>query len=123
MPLRNSINSLRCTLCRNGLLDDYDVYTTQTGQFGVPGEPVLYARTNGYFYAKNQRHFAEVIEIAGDLAEKNRHNNRMIVFDDTAQPGNLVLVGGTFYRVDNIRVIMEPCRILELEVYHFAAAN
>ncbi len=123
MSFINSVNSLRCTLCRNRLLGDYEVYSLPDGQFGVPGEPVYHSCTNGYFYAKNQRHLAEVLEIAGELTERTQHNYRLLTFDDAAQVGHLVLVAGVFYRVDNVRNILSSCRILELEVYHYAAAN
>ena len=117
MALSHSVSSLRCRLCRSGLLTDYEVYCLPQGQFGLPGEPVLIEHTRGYFYQKNIRHFAEILEIAGDLAGRSDANGRLLAFDDNAAAGDLILIDGTFYRVCHVREVYPPCRILGLEVY------
>ena len=115
MALCSTIDSLRCRLCRNSLLGEYEVYSRETDSFGLPGPPQLYAFTVGYFYSKHTRHYAEVLEIAGDLHEKTGHDRRLLQFDENASVGDLILIDGVFYRVDFIRDIYSCCRLLELK--------
>ena len=123
MSLSCSMNSIRCALCRKGLLKVYEVYTLTYGQFGLPGEPVLCGHTRGYFYPKNSRHYGEVLEIAGDLPEKSGHGFRLLAFDDNAFYGSLIMINGIFYRVEYVRETVPPCRILDLEVCRIAASH
>ena len=115
MALCDSIHSLKCRLCRNGLLRDYEVYSRETDEFGVPGEPELFECTTGYFYTKNTRHYSGILEIAGEIQERKGHDFHMLVFDDNARCDNLILIDGTFYRVDSEREIYSSCRLLDLE--------
>ena len=115
MALCNSIASLRCSLCRNRLLGEYEVYSRETDRFGMPSPPQLYAFTCGYFYAGSTRHYSEILEIAVDIRGKTAHGFRLLQFDDNASLGDLILIGGTFYRVSFIREIYSSCRLLDLE--------
>lgn len=115
MALGNSIASLKCSLCRNGLIGQYEVYSRETDRFGTPGQPRLYALTSGYFYSKHTRHVSEILEIAGDICERTRHDFKLLAFDNNASPGDLVRINGSFYRVAFIREIVSSCRILDLE--------
>ena len=47
----------------------------------------------------------------------------MLVFDDNAAVGDLILIDGTFYRVDSARDIYSSCRLLDLEVERIESAN
>ena len=123
LALCSSIHSLKCRLCRNGLLGDYEVYSRETDSFGVPGTPQLFACTTGYFYSKHTRHHSGVLELAGEIHEKTGHDFRMLVFDDNAAVGDLLLIDGTFYRVDSARDIYSSCRLLDLEVERIESAN
>lgn len=123
LALCTSVHSLKCRLCRNGLLGEYEVYSRETDRFGVPGQPQLYAFTNGYFYSRNTRHVADILEIAGEIQEKILHDNRLLQFDDNALIGDLILIRGVFYRVDFIREVYPSCRILDLEVEQVETAD
>ena len=118
MYLTDTLCSLRCHLCRRGLLGSYQVYRRQEGQFGLPGSPVLHAATSGYFFAKRTRHYDEVLEIAGDLAERVKHDFRLLAFDDHAALNDLILIADVFYRVVFVRDLAASCRLLELEEEH-----
>ena len=102
MALSESIDALRCRLCRNGLLREFEVYARETDRFGVPGRPALYAYTRGYFYSKHMRHLAEILEIAGNISERTGHSFRFLQFDDHAIAGDLILIGGS-RRADGLR--------------------
>ncbi len=116
MSLGSSIDSLRCRLCRNCLLHEYEVYSRQTDPFGAPAQPALYAFTKGYFYFKNKRHYAGILEIAGNIHSKNNYDARLLQFDRNASVGDLILIDGTFYRAASVREITPLCRIIDLEV-------
>ena len=79
--------------------------------------------TNGYFYSRNTRHVADILEIAGEIQEKILHDNRLLQFDDNALIGDLILIRGVFYRVDFIREVYPSCRILDLEVEQVETAD
>ena len=123
MALNTAVSSLRCRLCRNGLLDDFEVYSRSEGPFGTQLPPVLFAYTSGYFYSKNNRHLANVIEIAGYIPESTCHNFRLLAFDDNASAGDLILIGGVFYRAACVRDISPSCRIIDLEADSVEAQN
>ena len=123
MSYSNCVSALRCNLCRNGLIAAYDVYQRGTDASGVPGEPVFLDVTNGYLFSKNTRHMAEFLEIAGDLPQRGRRDFRLLVFDDVAQPDDLILIGGIFYRVDAVTDILSLCRVLDLEEDSYAAQD
>ncbi len=123
MSLTHSISSLRCRLCRNGLLNEYEVYDRETDPFGVPLEPVRRAYTWGYFFAKNKRHYADVLEMAGNIASRTDHDHKLLTFDNHADVGNLVRINGVFYRVTFTGEITPDCRILDLEVDQFEPSH
>ena len=123
MSLSHSIDALRCRLCRNGLLTEYGVYSRETDSFGIPGNPVLSAYTWGYFYEKNKRHYADVLEIAGSISSHSAQDHQLLAFDGNASEGDLVLIHDGFYRVASIREIVPDCRIFTLEVEHIAASG
>lgn len=123
MSLIHSIDALRCRLCRNSLLGEYEVYSRTDGQFGIPQAPVLCGSTVGYFFSKNSRHSAEVLEIAGNIAMNTLHSYRLLAFDGNASAGSLLLIGNVFYRVSFVREITQSCRILELEVESIEASS
>lgn len=123
MALSHSVDALRCRLCRNGLLTEYGVYSRNTDAFGIPGQPQLHASTWGYFYAKNRRHFADVLEIAGNIASRTAQDHRLLAFDSNAPEGDLVLINGVFYRVASVREITQTCRFLTLEEEHFETSD
>ena len=116
MSLSHRIESLRCRLCRNGLLTGFGVYSRNTDSFGIPGVPQLRSHTLGYFYARNRRHFAGVLEIAGSIASRTAYDHQLLAFDGNASAGDLVLISNVFYRVESIRDITQNCHILTLEV-------
>lgn len=120
MSIQNSVSRLRCNLCRRGLMNRFDLYRMDTGAFGAVGTPVLYDCVDGYFYDKNTRYSAEVLEIAGNLTGQIMHSCRMLVFENKGQADDLFHIDDTWYRVSVIRVILGALRILELEVYHYA---
>lgn len=120
--LTAGIYALRCNLCRNGLLTDYDVYRREEDENGVPGPPALADVTSGYLYSKSVRHLAEVLEIAGDIAERSRQGLRLLAFDGNAGTGDLLDVGGVLYRVSHVADVLSLCRILDLEADGYAIA-
>lgn len=120
--LTAGIYALRCNLCRNGLLTDYDVYRREEDEHGVPGAPVLVEVTSGYLYSKSVRHLAEILEIAGDIAGGTRHGLRLLAFDGNAEVDDLIDVAGVFYRVSHVADVLSLCRILDLEADGYAAA-
>ena len=121
--LRKKTGRLRCVLCRNGLLRGYEVYSREAGAFGVPGVPVLYAFTFGYFFMKNKRRFADILEMAGNIPARSSHDHMLLAFDENAAKDDLILADGEFFRVSFIREIGSGCRILELEVEPVEASH
>lgn len=115
LALSHCIDSLRCSLCRNGLLAQYGVYSRPTDRFGVPGQPLLSATATGFFYSKNTRHFPDILEIAGNIGSGRRYDFRLLEFGCVASDHSLILIDGSFFRVAQIRVISPSCRILDLE--------
>lgn len=113
--MREKICRLRCVLCRYGLLKTYSVYLVPVDEYGAKGTPELIAYTAGYFYSKHTRHYSGVLELAGEIQERKGHDFRLLVFDDNASVGNLILIDGAFFRVDFARVIDGSCRLLDLE--------
>ena len=61
------INRLRCVLCREMLLQVYNVYDVPVDEYGAQGAPVLYTTVNGFYYAKGSRLGSFALEIAGNL--------------------------------------------------------
>lgn len=108
---------LRCRLCAGGLLQSYALYRVSTDAFGAVGMPAAYGRISGYFYAASAVRSGEVLAVAGELTEKVRHSYRMLAFDDSGAVGDLVSVGGAFYRMAAQWDYPGDCRIWELEVY------
>lgn len=115
MTVFDGISSLRCRLCRNGLLREYEVYTRDSDALGVPLAPAFFSYTSGYFYWKNSRHIAGILELAGEIPQKSKYDAHMLVFDDNASVGDLILIDGVYYRVNYAREIFSSCRILDLE--------
>ena len=47
--MRKKICRLRCVLCREGLLQTYNVYDVPVDEFGAQGVPVLYTTVQGFY--------------------------------------------------------------------------
>ena len=108
---------LRCRLCAGGLLSTYDLYRMSTDDFGAVGTPVAYGVLRGYFYGASAARSGDVLAVAGELPEKARRSYRMLVFDDGGAVGDLVKVGGVFYRMAARWEYPGGCYIWELEAY------
>lgn len=106
---------LRCRLCAGGLLQTYNLYRMSTDDFGAVGTPVAYGVIRGYFYGVSAARSGNVLAVAGELAERVRRSYRMLVFDDDGAVGDLVKVGGVFYRMAARWEYPGGCYIWELE--------
>ena len=117
--MRNKICRLRCALCRNGLLRSYNVYDVPIDEYGAQGAPVLYTTVNGFYYAKGSRLGSFALEIAGNLLKGGGKTRRLMTFDDpvTCKVGDLVLIGGVFYRMTAIESVYDLYHVIDLEVY------
>ena len=102
------INRLRCVLCREGLLQTYNV-----------GTPVLYTTVTGFYYAKGSRLGSFALEIAGNLLKGGGKTRRLLTFDSpvTCKVGDLVSIGDAFYRMTAIESVYGLYHVIELEVY------
>ena len=65
------------------------MYSRDTDSFGIPGAPELYAYTRGYFFAKNKRHLADILEIAGHISAGTAHERKLLVLTTTLRPAVL----------------------------------
>lgn len=111
------INRLRCVLCREMLLQVYNVYDVPVDEYGAQGAPVLYTTVNGFYYAKGSRLGSFALEIAGNLLKGGGKTRRLMTFDDpvTCKVGDLVLIGGVFYRMTAIESVYDLYHVIELE--------
>ena len=115
--MRKKICRLRCVLCRNGLLQVYNVYDVPVDAYGAEGTPVLYTTVRGFYYAKDSRSRSLALEIAGNLLKGGGRTRRLMTFDDpvTCKVGDLVLIGGAFYRMTAIEAVYDLYHVIELE--------
>ncbi len=115
--MRKKICRLRCVLCRNGLLQVYNVYDVPVDEYGAQGVPVLYTTVKGFYYAKGLRLGSFALEIAGNLLKGGGRTRRLMTFDDpiTCKVGDLVLIGGVFYRMTAIESVYDLYHVIELE--------
>ena len=121
-PVENmgrKINRLRRVLCREMLLQVYNVYDVPVDEYGAQGAPVLYTTVNGFYYAKGSRLGSFALEIAGNLLKGGGKTRRLMTFDDpvTCKVGDLVLIGGVFYRMTAIESVYDLYHVIDLEVY------
>ena len=117
--MRKKICQLRCVLCRNGLLQSYNVYDVPVDEYGAEGTPVLYTTVRGFYYAKGSRLGSFALEIAGNLLKGGGKTRRLMTFDDpvTCKVGDLVLIGGVFYRMTAIESVYDLYHVIDLEVH------
>lgn len=117
--MRKKICRLRCVLCREGLLLRYNVYDVPVDEYGAEGTPVLYTTVKGFYYAKGSRLGSFALEIAGNLLKGGGKTRRLMTFDDpvTCKVGDLVLIGGVFYRMTAIESVYDLYHVIDLEVY------
>ena len=115
--MRKKICRLRCVLCREGLLQTYNVYDVPVDEYGAQGVPVLYTTVKGFYYAKGSRLGSFALEIAGNLLKGGGRTRRLMTFDDpiTCKVGDLVLIGGVFYRMTAIESVYDLYHVIELE--------
>ena len=115
--MRKKISRLRCVLCRNGLLQVYNVYDVPVDEYGAHGTPVLYTTVKGFYYAKGSRLGSFALEIAGNLLKGSGKTRKLMTFDDpiTCKVGDLVLIGGAFYRMTAIESVYGLYHVIELE--------
>ena len=111
-------NRLRCVLCRNGLLQSYNVYDVPVDEYGAEGTPVLYTTVKGFYYAKGSRLGSFALEIAGNLLKGGGKTRRLLTFDSpvTCKVGDLVSIGDAFYRMTAIESVYGLYHVIELEV-------
>ena len=112
------INRLRCVLCREGLLQTYNVYDVPVDDYGAEGTPVLYTSVKGFYYAKGARLGSFALEIAGNLLKGSGKTRKLLTFDNpvTCKVGDLVSIGDTFYRMTAIESVYDLYNVIELEV-------
>lgn len=115
--MRKKICRLRCVLCREGLLQTYNVYDVPVDEYGAQGVPVLYTTVKGFYYAKGSRLGSFALEIAGNLLKGGGKTRRLLTFDNplTCKVGDLVLIGGVFYRMTAIESVYDLYHVIELE--------
>ena len=115
--MKKKLCRLRCVLCRNGLLQVYNVYDVPVDEYGAEGTPVLYTTVRGFYYAKDSRSRSLALEIAGNLLKGGGRTRRLMTFDDpvTCKVGDLVLIGGAFYRMTAIEAVYDLYHVIELE--------
>lgn len=111
------INRLRCVLCRNGLLQTYNVYDVPVDDYGAQGTPVLYTTVKGFYYAKGSRLGSFALEIAGNLMKGGGKTRRLMTFDDplTCKVGDFVSIGDAFYRMTVMESVYDLYHVIELE--------
>ena len=111
------INRLRCVLCRNGLLQTYNVYDVPVDDYGAQGTPVLYTTVKGFYYAKGSRLGTFALEIAGNLMKGGGKTRRLMTFDDplTCKVGDFVSIGDAFYRMTAMEPVYDLYHVIELE--------
>ena len=116
--MRKKICRLRCVLCREGLLQTYNVYDVPVDEFGAQGVPVLYTTVKGFYYAKGSRLGSFALEIAGNLLKGGGKTRRLLTFDNplTCKVGDLVSIGDAFYRMTAIESVYGLYHVIELEV-------
>ena len=116
--MRKKICRLRCVLCREGLLQTYNVYDVPVDEFGAQGVPVLYTTVKGFYYAKGSRLGSFALEIAGTLLKGSGKTRRLLTFDNpvTCKVGDLVSIGDAFYRMTAIESVYGLYHVIELEV-------
>lgn len=115
--MKRKICRLRCVLCRNGLLQTYNVYDVPVDDYGAEGTPVLYTTVKGFYYTKGSRLGSFALEIAGNLLKGSDKTRRLMTFDDpvTCKVGDLVLIGGAFYRMTAIESVYDLYHVIDLE--------
>ena len=116
--MRNKICRLRCALCREGLLQTYNVYDVPVDEYGAQGVPVLYTTVKGFYYAKGSRLGSFALEIAGNLLKSGGKTRRLLTFDSpvTCKVGDLVSIGAAFYRMTAIESVYDLYHVIELAV-------
>ena len=116
--MRKKICRLRCVLCREGLLQTYNVYDVPVDEFGAQGVPVLYSTVKGFYYAKGSRLGSFALEIAGNLLKGGGKTRRLLTFDSpvTCKVGDLVSIGAAFYKMTAIESVYGLYHVIELEV-------
>ena len=116
--MRKKICRLRCVLCREGLLQTYNVYDVPVDEFGAQGVPVLYTTVKGFYYAKGSRLGSFALEIAGNLLKGGGKTRRLLTFDNpvTCKVGDLVSIGAAFYKMTAIESVYGLYHVIELEV-------
>ena len=116
--MRKKICRLRCVLCREGLLQTYNVYDVPVDEFGAQGVPVLYTTVKGFYYAKGSRLGSFALEIAGNLLKGGGKTRRLLTFDSpvTCKVGDLVSIGAAFYKMTAIESVYGLYHVIELEV-------
>ena len=115
--MRKKICRLRCVLCREGLLQTYNVYDVPVDEFGAQGVPVLYTTVKGFYYAKGSRLGSFALEIAGNLLKGGGKTRRLLTFDNplTCKVGDLVSIGAAFYKMTAIESVYDLYHVIELE--------
>lgn len=116
--MRKKICRLRCVLCREGLLQTYNVYDVPVDEYGAQGVPVLYTTVKGFYYAKGSRLGSFALEIAGNLLKGGGKTRRLLTFDNpvTCKVGDLVSIGDAFYKMTAIESVYDLYHVIELEV-------
>ena len=114
--MRKKICRLRCVLCREGLLQTYNVYDVPVDEFGAQGVPVLYSTVKGFYYAKGSRLGSFALEIAGNLLKGGGKTRRLLTFDNpvTCKVGDLVSIGAAFYKMTAIESVYGLYHVIEL---------
>ena len=114
--MRKKICRLRCVLCRNGLLQVYNVYDVPVDEYGAQGVPVLYTTVKGFYYAKGSRLGSFALEIAGNLLKGGGKTRRLLTFDNplTCKVGDLVSIGAAFYKMTAIESVYDLYHVIEL---------
>ena len=117
--MRKKICRLRCVLCREGLLQSYNVYDVPVDEYGAEGTPVLYTTVKGFYYAKGSCLGSFALEIAGNVTKSGDKTRRLLTFDNpvTCKVGDLVSIGDAFYRMIAIESVYDLYHVIELEVY------
>jgi len=115
--MRKKICRLRCVLCREGLLQTYNVYDVPVDEYGAQGVPVLYTTVKGFYYAKGSRLGSFALEIAGNLLKGGGKTRRLLAFDSpvTCKVGDLVSIGAAFYKMTAIESVYGLYHVIELE--------
>ena len=106
------INRLRCVLCREGLLQTYNVYDVPVDDYGAEETPVLYTTVKGFYYAKGSRLGSFALEIAGNLIKGGGKTRRLLTFDNP-----VTSIGDAFYKMTAIESVYGLYHVIELEVY------